>query len=49
LPAFFCPNRLQHAFIVDVWTKTTDGYALSVRYASGANAAAQTQPENPAK
>ena len=40
----------QRAFIVDVWTKTGDSYALSVRYTSAAPAAAaQTQPENPAK
>jgi hypothetical protein len=40
----------QHAFIVDVWTKTGGSYALSVRYTSATPAtAAQTKPENPAK
>ena len=39
----------QHAFIVDVWSKTGDDYALSVRYASAAAAMPQTKPENPAK
>ena len=39
----------QHAFIVDVWNKADDHYALSVRYTSAANGAPQTQPENPAK
>ena len=42
-------DSAQHAFIVDVWNKTDDGYALSVRYASPANGAPQTKPENPAK
>lgn len=42
-------DAAQHAFIVDVWNKTADGYALSVRYSSNSAAAPQTQPENPAK
>jgi hypothetical protein len=42
-------DAAQHAFIVDVWNKADAGYALSVRYVSGASAQAQTQPENPAK
>ena len=43
-------DTAQHAFIVDVWSKTADSYALSVRYASvGSAATPQTQPENPAK
>jgi len=39
----------KHAFVVDVWNKTDDHYALSVRYLSAASGAPQTQPENPAK
>ena len=42
-------DAAQHAFIVDVWNKTDDHYALSVRYLSAASGAPQTQPENPAK
>jgi len=42
-------DAAQRAFIVDVWNKTDDHYALSVRYLSAANGAPQTQPENPAK
>jgi hypothetical protein len=39
----------QHAFVVDVWNKTDDHYALSVRYVSASASTPQTQPENPAK
>jgi hypothetical protein len=42
-------DTAQHAFIVDVWSKATDSYALSVRYTSAGGATPQTQPENPAK
>jgi len=42
-------DAAQSAFVVDVWKKTGDDYQLSVRYASAAAAAPQTQPENPAK
>ena len=42
-------DATQHMFIVDVWNKTDDHYALSVRYTSAAAGAPQTQPENPAK
>jgi len=42
-------DAAQHAFIVDVWNKTDDHYALSVRYLSAASGAPQRQPENPAK
>jgi hypothetical protein len=42
-------DSAQHAFIVDVWSKTDDQYALSVRYISATNSAPQKQPENPAK
>jgi len=42
-------DTAQHAFVVDIWKKSGEGYALSVRYASNASAAPQTRPENPAK
>ena len=42
-------DAAQRAFVVDVWNKSDDHYALSVRYLSAANRAPQTQPENPAK
>ena len=42
-------DAAQHAFVVDVWNKTDDHYALSVRYVSTASAERQTKPENPAK
>ena len=42
-------DAAQHAFVVDVWSKRDDGYALSVRYLSSSSAAPQTKPENPAK
>jgi len=44
-------DAAQHLYVVDVWSKTADTYALSVRYAS-ATGVAETptaQPENPAK
>jgi hypothetical protein len=39
----------QHAFIIDVWNKADDHYALSVRYTNATSGAPQTQPENPAQ
>jgi len=42
-------DAAQHAFVVDVWNKTDDHYALSVRYVSAASAERRTKPENPAK
>jgi hypothetical protein len=42
-------DAAQHAFVVDVWNKADDHYALAVRYVSTASAQPQTKPENPAK
>ena len=42
-------DAAQRAFVVDVWNKADDHYALSVRYISAAGTALPTQPENPAK
>lgn len=42
-------DAAQRAFIVDVWNKADDHYALSVRYISAAKSTPQTLPENPAK
>ena len=42
-------DAAHHAVVGDVWNKRDDGYALSVRYVSGASVDAQTKPENPAK
>jgi hypothetical protein len=42
-------DTTDHAFVVDVWSKSADGYALSVRYTASASSMPQTKPENPAK
>ena len=42
-------DTARHAFVIDVWNKTADGFALSVRYVSSSGTASQTKPENPAK